>query len=424
MAEITAALVKELRETTGAGMMDCKRALTEADGNLQDAIDWLRKKGLSAAAKKSGRVAAEGLVGTASAPNRAAMVEVNAETDFVARNDAFQEFVATVARIALDAGEDIEVIKAAPYPGTGRNVAEEMTHLIATIGENMILRRARVLSVSSGVVACYVHGALKPGLGKIGCLVAVEAASELAALEVLGRQIGMHIAAARPDALDIDAVDPAALERERAVLSEQARARAASPRRSSRRWSMAACANTTRKSCCSSRSGCIDGETRVREVVKKAGAKLTGVCKVPAGRGRRSWAAGGFRGGSGGGRGRINKIGGDEPSPPYPPSSISPRINDDGGSGGNGSFPPAFYLPPNPFGTPTPVQKSHPATADAPPLLPHVPAVISVQSAVLVKSLYTVVNSFAVDLAKLPALLRMPASAGEDTLVPPSTIQS
>ena len=150
MAEITAALVKDLRERTGAGMMDCKKALTEADGDMEAAIDWLRKKGLSAAAKKSGRVAAEGLVGVASAPNRAAMVEVNAETDFVARNETFQAFVAEVAKIALDVGEDLEAIKAAPYPGTGRTVAEELTQLVATIGENMNIRRARVLTRAAG----------------------------------------------------------------------------------------------------------------------------------------------------------------------------------------------------------------------------------------------------------------------------------
>jgi elongation factor Ts len=172
MAEITATLVKDLREKTGAGMMDCKKALTEAGGDLEGAVDWLRKKGLSAAAKKSGRVAAEGLIGVASAPNRAAMVEVNAETDFVARNDAFQAFVEAVAKITLDVGDDVDAIKAAAFPGTGRTVAEEMTHLVATIGENMILRRAKVLHVQSGVVATYVHGALRPGLGKIGVLVA------------------------------------------------------------------------------------------------------------------------------------------------------------------------------------------------------------------------------------------------------------
>jgi elongation factor Ts len=223
MAEITAALVKTLREQTGAGMMDCKKALTETAGDLEGAVDWLRKKGLSQAAKKSGRVAAEGLVGVASAPQMAAMVEVNAETDFVARNEAFQGFVATVAGLALQTGPDLDALKAAAYPGTDRTVADELIHLVATIGENMNLRRVAVLTVESGVVATYVHQPLKPGLGKIGVLVAVEAASELDGLEVLGRQMGMHVAAARPEALDIDSVDPAALERERNVLIEKAR---------------------------------------------------------------------------------------------------------------------------------------------------------------------------------------------------------
>jgi elongation factor Ts len=284
MAEITAALVKELRETTGAGMMDCKRALTEADGNLQDAIDWLRKKGLSAAAKKSGRIAAEGLVGTASAPLKAAMVEVNAETDFVARNDAFQAFVATVAGIALESGEDIEAIKAAPFPGTGRTVGEEMTHLIATIGENMILRRARVLTVTSGVVATYVHGALKPGLGKIGVLVAVEAPSEIDGLETLGRQIGMHVAAARPEALDIDAVDPAALERERAVLSEQARA-SGKPEAIIEKMVDGRVRKYYEEVVLLEQVWVHDGESRVRAVVKKAGATLTGFARFQLGEG-------------------------------------------------------------------------------------------------------------------------------------------
>ena len=211
MPEITAALVKDLREKTGAGMMDCKRALTEAGGDMEAAVDWLRTKGLAAAAKKSGRVAAEGLVGVVSAPGRAAMVEVNAETDFVARNETFQAFVEAVAKIALQVGEDLDAIKAAPFPGSGRTVAEELTQLVATIGENMNIRRARVLSVGSGVVATYVHNALKPGLGKIGVLVAIEGTGEMAALETLGRQVGMHIAASTPEAIDIDGVDPAAL---------------------------------------------------------------------------------------------------------------------------------------------------------------------------------------------------------------------
>ena len=284
MAEITASLVKELREQTGAGMMDCKRALTEADGNLQDAVDWLRKKGLSAAAKKSGRVAAEGLVGVASAPQKAAVVEVNAETDFVARNETFQSFVENVARLALTVGDDIETLKAAPYPGTGRTVAEEIVHLVATIGENMILRRAKVLSVPHGVVATYVHGALRPGLGKIGVLVAIEAPSELEGLELLGRQVGMHIAAARPDALDVSAVDPAALERERAVLAEQARA-SGKPEAIIEKMVEGRVRKYYEEVVLLEQVWVHDGESRVKAVVEKAGGKLTGFARFQLGEG-------------------------------------------------------------------------------------------------------------------------------------------
>jgi elongation factor Ts len=284
MAEITAALVKELREKTGAGMMDCKRALSEADGNLEDAVDWLRKKGLSAAAKKSGRVAAEGLIGVASAPGRASMVEVNAETDFVARNETFQGLVETIARVALDVGEELAAINAAPFPGTSRTVAEEITHAVATIGENMVLRRARVLHVSSGVVATYVHSALRPGLGKIGVLVAVEAASELNALELLGRQVGMHIAAARPDALDTSSVDPAALERERAILSEQARA-SGKPEAIIEKMVDGRIRKYYEEVVLLEQVWVHDGESRVKDVVQKAGAKLTGFARFQLGEG-------------------------------------------------------------------------------------------------------------------------------------------
>ena len=284
MAEITASLVKALREQTGAGMMDCKRALTETGGDLESAVDWLRKKGLSQAAKKSGRVAAEGLVGVVSAKNRAAMVEVNAETDFVARNETFQAFVETLCRVALEVGENVGHLRAAPFPGSERNVGDELTHMVATIGENMTIRRARVLSVPSGVVATYMHNALKPGLGKIGVLVALEAGSELDGLENLGRQIGMHVAATRPDALDVDAVDPAALERERAVLTEQARA-SGKPDAVIAKMIEGRIRKYYEEVVLLEQVWVHDGESRVRAVVAKAGGKLVAFERFTLGEG-------------------------------------------------------------------------------------------------------------------------------------------
>jgi elongation factor Ts len=284
MAEITAALVKDLRERTGAGMMDCKKALVENGADMEAAIDWLRKKGLSNAAKKSGRVASEGLVGVASGANRAAMVEVNAETDFVARNDTFQAFVAEVARVALAVGEDIEAIKAAPFPGTGRNVGEELTHLVATIGENMNIRRACVLTVSQGAVATYMHSAVKPGLGKIGVLAAVQGPGEIAVLETLGRQIGMHVAATSPEALDTSAVDPAALEREKAVLTEQARA-SGKPDNIIEKMVEGRIRKYYEEVVLLEQVWVHDGESRVKAVVKKAGAELVGFARFKLGEG-------------------------------------------------------------------------------------------------------------------------------------------
>jgi elongation factor Ts len=216
MAEITAALVKDLREKTGAGMMDCKKALTETKGEFEAAVDWLRKKGLSAAAKKAGRVAAEGLVGVAADGAAGAVVEVNAETDFVARNEQFQGFVRSVAAAALAKGDDIEALKAAK--------GGELADLIAKIGENMALRRAKRLTVKDGVVASYLHNQAAPGLGRIGVLVALESAAPRDKLAQLGRNIAMHVASAKPEALTQAGVDPKALERERGVLAEQARA--------------------------------------------------------------------------------------------------------------------------------------------------------------------------------------------------------
>jgi elongation factor Ts len=222
MAEVTAALVKELRDKTGAGMMDCKRALGETSGDMEGAVDWLRKKGLAAAAKKAGRVAAEGLVGVATRGLAGAVVEVNSETDFVARNELFQAFVRTVAGLAVGGNGDVEALKEMSYPGTGRTVAEELSELVGRIGENLVLRRAARLAVGQGVVASYMHNSLAPGLGKIGVLVALESEAGGEALAALGRQLAMHIAAANPQYLDVGSVTAAALDRERAVLREQA----------------------------------------------------------------------------------------------------------------------------------------------------------------------------------------------------------
>ena len=223
MAQITASLVKELREKTGAGMMDCKRALTETGGDLEQAVDWLRKKGLSAAARKAGRVAAEGLIGISVSDAAGAVVEVNAETDFVARNQEFQDFVRTVAEVAGTVGGDLERLKAAPYPG-GASVGERLTEMIGRIGENLVVRRAAAVTVGTGVVASYVHNAAAPGLGKIGVLVGLDSAGDKEALAAFGKQLAMHIAAARPEAVSRDDVDPALLARERDILAAQARA--------------------------------------------------------------------------------------------------------------------------------------------------------------------------------------------------------
>jgi elongation factor Ts len=283
MAEITAALVKDLRETTGAGMMDCKKALTESDGDIQGAIDWLRKKGLSAAAKKSGRVASEGLIGIALAPGKAAMVEINAETDFVARNEAFQGFVETVAKIALETGEDVEVLKAAAYPGTGRSVSEELVHLVATVGENMTVRRVAVIEVPGGVAASYVHGALKPGLGKIGVIVGLSGKAD-EAIEALGKQIGMHVAATRPDALTIAEVDPAALEREKNVLSDQARA-SGKPEAIIEKMVEGRIKKFYEDVVLLEQVWVHDGDSRVKAVVQKAGAEITRFVRFHLGEG-------------------------------------------------------------------------------------------------------------------------------------------
>lgn len=222
MAEITASLVKELREKTGAGMMDCKAALNETKGELEAAVDWLRKKGLAKAAKKAGRVAAEGLVGIARSGTKAAVVEVNAETDFVARNDHFQGLVKMIADVALSAGTDVEKIKAAK--AGSMTIEEAIAHAIATIGENMSLRRAAEVSVSKGAIGTYVHNSISDGLGKIGVIVGLESPGQVDELTALGRLVAMHVAAANPLAVDAAGLDPAVVAREKDVLADKYKA--------------------------------------------------------------------------------------------------------------------------------------------------------------------------------------------------------
>jgi elongation factor Ts len=224
MGQVTAALVKELREKTGAGMMDCKKALSENDGDIEAATDWLRKKGLAAAAKKAGRIASEGLIGVQVENARGALVEINSETDFVARNDDFQSLVRSIAAMAPEANGNDERLKSMELPGSGRSVSDEITQAIATIGENISFRRTGTIEVDQGVIGSYVHGQLSPGLGKIGVLVGLRSAGDVAELEALGKQIAMHVAAARPQAVSVDRLDPDAVSRERAIHADQAKA--------------------------------------------------------------------------------------------------------------------------------------------------------------------------------------------------------
>jgi elongation factor Ts len=224
MAPVTAALVKQLRDQTGAGMMDCKAALMETSGDFEAAVDWLRKKGLAAAAKKAGRVAAQGLVGVEVSGRRGAAVEVNSETDFVARNQEFQALVRAITHLALETGGDRDRLMQAMIPASGRSVADEITQAVAVIGENINLRRSAAVEVDEGVVGSYVHGALAPGLGTIGVLVGLRSSGDPERLAALGKQLAMHIAAARPQAVSIDRLDAATLARERAIYADQARA--------------------------------------------------------------------------------------------------------------------------------------------------------------------------------------------------------
>ena len=270
---VTAALVKELREKSGAGMMDCKKALSETDSDMEAAIDWLRTKGLATAAKKSGRVASEGLVAFAVDGTRGALIELNAETDFVARNTEFQEFASTLATLAL-AADDIEALGGVDYPDTGRNVSEELTHKIATIGENMSLRRMESVSVGSGSVVSYMHNSTAPGLGRIGVLVALESSADKAVLEELGKQIAMHIAATSPASLSVDDLDPESVQRERDVLIEQAKA-SGKPQEIAEKMVEGRMKKYYQEVVLLEQTSVIDGETQIAGVVANA-AKSAG----------------------------------------------------------------------------------------------------------------------------------------------------
>ena len=223
MAEITAKMVKDLRDKTGAGMMDCKKALSENEGDMDAAVDWLRAKGFAKAAKKAGRTAADGLVGAAVEDKTGALVEVNAETDFVARNEQFQNMVSEIAKLALAVGGDVEKLGAQTFPGSDKQVNDYIAEMIATIGENMRLRRTAAIAVSDGIVASYIHNAAAPGMGKIGVIVGLESTGDTDKLYALGKQLAMHIAATNPLAVDVDSLDPAVVDRERSILVEQAR---------------------------------------------------------------------------------------------------------------------------------------------------------------------------------------------------------
>ena len=269
MADITAAMVKDLREKSGAGMMDCKKALNETGGDMDAAMDWLRTKGLAAAQKKSSRTAAEGLVGVAVRGTVGAAVEVNSETDFVAKNAQFQDFVREVTHIALSTGDSVEAIKAAQMP-SGTSVAEVLTNNVATIGENQSIRRAKRLEVSKGAVVSYVHNAAAPGLGKIGVLVALESEAPEAALQDLGKQLAMHIAAAFPKALNEADLDEAEIERERAIATEKA-SESGKPADIIAKMVEGGIAKYRKEHALVSQLFVMDGKTKISDVVAKAG---------------------------------------------------------------------------------------------------------------------------------------------------------
>lgn len=275
---ITAQMVKELREKTGAGMMDSKKALQETDGDIEAAIDWLRKKGLAKAAKKAGRTASDGLVAYAVDGAKGAVVEVNSETDFVARNETFQKMVADIAQVAIGTDGSVEAVKAADYPGAGKSVEDHVTEMVGQIGENMTVRRAAAIEVAEGAVVPYVHTQIVDGAGKIVVLVGLKSSGKTEALEAIGKQIAMHVAAARPLALTVADLDPAVVQREKDVLSEQARA-SGKPENIIEKMVEGRMQKFYEESVLLEQVFVIDGETRIKDVVAnakaEAGAEVT-----------------------------------------------------------------------------------------------------------------------------------------------------
>ncbi len=276
---LSASTIKELREKSGAGMMDCKKALTETDGNMEEAIDWLRKQGLSAVAKKSGRVAAEGLIGVTINNNSGAMVEINSETDFVARNELFQNFVKTCSTLVLSSKNDIEALQKLPFPNSDRTVNQELANNIATIGENMNIRRVEFLEVSEGILVSYVHNNVADGLGRLGVLVALESKAENNNLLETGKQVAMHIAATSPKSLNIEDLDPQIVEREREVLIDQAMA-SGKPKEIAEKMVEGRMNKFYQEVVLNEQVFVVDGETKIKDLIKKLSSDINHDVKI------------------------------------------------------------------------------------------------------------------------------------------------
>ena len=276
---LSASTIKELREKSGAGMMDCKKALTETGGNMEEAIDWLRKQGLSAVAKKSSRVAAEGLIGVTIKNNSGAMVEINSETDFVARNELFQNFVKTCSTLVLSTKNDIEALQELPFPNSDRTVNEELANNIATIGENMNIRRVEFLEVSEGILVSYVHNNVADGLGRLGVLVALESKAEKNNLLETGKQVAMHIAATSPKSLNVEDLDPQIVEREREVLIDQAMA-SGKPKEIAEKMVQGRMNKFYQEVVLNEQVFVVDGETKIKDLIKKLSSDINHNVKI------------------------------------------------------------------------------------------------------------------------------------------------